>query len=96
MLSSKSTVTVTARGFAIGSSLVVAIALSGCGSGITASTRCSEFLHASLQDQDAAVFRVASDMRAGNAVTPLGRPNVNYICANAPDKTLGDVVRQTG
>lgn len=77
--------------------VVVALIAGGCGgSSIDANTKCSDFLHASQADQDAAVSKVASDMRAGNAVTPLGRPNINYICANSPDKTLGDAVRATG
>ena len=75
---------------------IVAGGCSGLGTSIGASTSCKDFLHASPQDQEAAVSKVAADMRAGNAVTPLGRPNVNYICANSPGKTLGDAVRATG
>jgi hypothetical protein len=77
--------------------LALALATSGCGlASMDASTSCGDFLHATLADQDAAVSKVASDLKAGNAVTPLGRPNISYLCANDPDMTLGDAVRHTG
>lgn len=75
---------------------LVIIAVSGCGNSLDASSSCKDFLNASRQDQDAAVNKVASDKRAGSAVTPLGRPNINYLCANSPDMTLGDAVSRTG
>jgi hypothetical protein len=73
-----------------------AIAVAGCGNSISATTSCNDFLHASPQDQDAAVSKVAADQHAPNSVTPLGRPNINYICASAPNMTLGDAVSHTG
>lgn len=76
-----------------------AIFTGGCavgGSSIDANTSCKDFLHASPSDQDAAVSKVASDLHAANAVTPLGRPNINYICAGNPDTTLGQAVKATG
>ena len=78
--------------------LTVAAVISGCAimTPVGASTKCSDFLHAPLADQDAAVSQVASDLGAANAVTPLGRPNINYLCASEPDMTLEDAVRHTG
>lgn len=73
-----------------------AVLLAGCGSGLTAKSSCSDFNNASSQDQDAAVSKIAGQLHAGNAVTPLGRPNVSYICANSPTTTLGDAIRHTG
>jgi hypothetical protein len=71
--------------------------LSGCGgSGLSASSSCQDFLSASTQDQDAAVSKLAGELHAPDAVTPLGRPNVNYLCANEPNMTLGDAVSKTG
>jgi peptidyl-prolyl cis-trans isomerase B (cyclophilin B) len=70
--------------------------LSGCGTTLDASTSCRDFLHAPSQDQDAAVSKVASDLRVGSALTPLGRPNIDYLCANNPEMSLGAAVKSTG
>jgi Cyclophilin type peptidyl-prolyl cis-trans isomerase/CLD len=70
--------------------------LSGCGTTLDASTSCRDFLHAPSQDQDAAVSKVASDLRVGSALTPLGRPNIDYLCANNPEMSLGAAVQSTG
>jgi hypothetical protein len=73
-----------------------AVSMAGCGTKLDQTTSCSTFLNASQQQQDDGVSSVASELQAGNAVTPLGRPNINYICAHHPDMTLGDAVRATG
>jgi hypothetical protein len=70
--------------------------LSACGTSLDANTTCRDFLQAAQQDQDAAVSQVASDLHAGNAFTPLGRPNIDYLCANDPTMTLGAAVKYTG
>lgn len=70
--------------------------LTGCGKHLTANSSCRDFLNASASEQDAAVNRIAADLHAGNAVTPLGRPNINYLCANAPGMTLGTAIQHTG
>jgi hypothetical protein len=72
------------------------LVLSACGNSLDASTTCRDFLQAPPQDQDAAVSKVASDLHAGNALTPLGRPNIDYLCANSPTMTLGAAVKSTG
>jgi hypothetical protein len=73
------------------------VALAGCAStSMSANTSCSDFLHATQAAQDVAVSSIASDLHAANAVTPLGRPNINYICASSPETTLGEAIRQTG
>lgn len=72
------------------------VLLAGCGGGLSASSSCKDFNNASAQEQDAAVSKIAGQLHAGNAVTPLGRPNVSYICANSPTTTLGEVIRRTG
>lgn len=70
--------------------------VSGCGSsGLSANSSCQDFLNAGPQDQDAAVSRLAGDLHAPDAVTPLGRPNVNYLCANEPNMTLGEAISKT-
>lgn len=69
------------------------IVLAGCGNSTLGSkSSCKDFLYASQEDQDRAVSRLAVDLRAPDAVTPLGRPNVNYFCADNPQKRLGEAV----
>lgn len=87
---------VLTRGAFVALVAALAVMSGGCGSQLSADSTCKDFLHASQPEQDDAVSKVASDMHAANAVTPLGRPNINYICANHPDSTLGDAVRATG
>ena len=70
--------------------------LAGCGSDLSADTSCQDFLNAPLDEQDQAVSSIAADVGAAEAVTPLGRPNVSYICANNPDETLGEAIEATG
>lgn len=71
--------------------------VSGCGGpSLSASSSCQDFLNAAPQDQDTAVSKLAGDLHAPDAVTPLGRPNVNYMCANEPNMTLGDAISKTG
>ena len=79
--------------------LAAVITLAGCGGGggrLDARSSCRDFMDASSEDQDRAVSRLAVEFRAPDAVTPLGRPNVDYLCAANPDRTLGDAVRATG
>lgn len=77
--------------------LLSVLCLGGCGAGqMNADTTCREFLQAPLDEQNAAVARVADEVGAQDAVTPLGRPNVDYLCAQDQDMTLGEAVRQTG
>lgn len=63
---------------------------------MNADTSCREFLQATPQDQNAAVARVADELGAKDALTPLGRPNIDYVCAGDQDRTLGEAVRLTG
>ena len=75
---------------------VSAAGLAGCGqASLSASSSCQDFLSASPTDQDAAVSKLAGELHAPDAVTPLGRPNVNYLCANEPNMTLGDAISKT-
>ena len=55
-----------------------------------------EFLQAAPQDQNSAIARVADDLGTQNALTPLGRPNIDYQCSRDQDLTLGEAVRRTG
>lgn len=65
----------------------------GCGGpSLTAASSCRDFMNASAQDQDEAVNRIATDEHAPNATSPLGRPNIAYLCAGDPSMTLGSAI----
>lgn len=70
--------------------------LTACGSQLTQDSSCKDYLNASAVDQDEAVSRIAGELNAPNSVTPLGRPNIDYQCANDPDMTLGEAIENTG
>jgi hypothetical protein len=70
--------------------------MAACGGGLTANSSCTDYLNASSQDQNDAVESIAGQLHAGNAVTPLGRPNIDYLCTQEPTATLGHVIQQTG
>jgi hypothetical protein len=90
--------TTGSRFAALLTSLAVSAALAGgcAGSGLTAKSSCADFLGASEQEQNEAVSRLAGQLHAPDADTPLGRPNVNYICASDSRATLGEAVAHTG
>lgn len=78
--------------------LATAPALVGCSltEEMNADTRCREFLQAPAEEQNAAVARVSDELGTRNGLTPLGRPNINYLCSRDQDRTLGEVVKATG
>lgn len=76
---------------------VVAWGLAACGADpMSADTSCRQFLQAPADERDAAVARVSDEVGAQMAVTPLGRPNIEFLCSQDQDGTLGDAVRNTG
>lgn len=71
--------------------------LTGCsGAGLDADSTCRDFLNASVDEQNALVSQVAAEIGAANAVTPLGRPNVDYLCVQSPDMAVGEAIQLTG
>lgn len=64
----------------------------GCGNDLNSDSSCKDFLNAPIEAQDEAVSKVASEKQAGNSVTPLERPNIDYYRANNPEQTLGDAI----
>lgn len=77
--------------------LALLLVLAGCGGEqMDADTPCREFLQAPGNEQNAAIARVADELGARNALTPLGRPNIDYLCSQNQDLTLGEAVRLTG
>lgn len=63
----------------------------GCGgSGLTASSSCADFMGASLEDQMEAISKLSSEFETPETATPLGAPNVSYVCAQEPEETLAE------
>jgi hypothetical protein len=86
----------TKAAVAVSAALAVGL-LTGCGGGgLSANSSCQDFMNASPQDQDQAVSQLASQLHAPDAVTPLGRPNIDYLCTNEPNDTLGWAISHTG
>jgi hypothetical protein len=73
----------------------LAIALAGCGSSLTAQSSCKDFLNASQSAQVTAIDKIAPQEDAPDATTPLGMPNVSYLCAGEPSQTLGWAIQQS-
>jgi hypothetical protein len=73
----------------------LAVALAGCSAWLTAKSSCHDFLNASPSDQAQASDKIAAQENAPDATTPLGMPNVSYLCAGAPQQALGWAVQQT-
>ena len=71
-----------------------AIALSGCGGGLDGSSTCSDYLGASYDEQHQVVSELAGKYHQPDYATPLGFPNVAYVCAQNPDLTLEDYFSQ--
>jgi hypothetical protein len=70
---------------------------SGCGgSTLDQTSSCREFLQADRAEQDKAVARVAEELNVKRVLSPLVRPNIDYICGNDPDETLGGAVQGSG
>jgi hypothetical protein len=73
-----------------------ALFLFGCGGGgLSASSSCEEFLAASPEDQQQTISKLSSEFDTPELTTPLGEPNVAYVCASSPDMTLEEVFQRT-
>ena len=70
--------------------------LAGCGggSGLSASSTCSDFASASPEDQGEAISKLASEFETPDLATPLGSPNVSYYCSSNPELTLENLFQQ--
>lgn len=78
-----------------GAGLLIAFGITGSlvsacnGSGLSASSTCSQFMGASTQDQSTVVSQLATQYHKPDYATPLGEPDVPYFCASNPNVTLG-------
>lgn len=71
--------------------LGVSVLALGCGgSGLTASSSCSDFMNASPEDQSEAISKLSSEFDTPETATPLGAPNVSYVCSQEPEETLSE------
>lgn len=78
--------------------LVVAVAtvLLGCGGGgLSASSSCEDFLSAAPEDQEQTISKLSSQFDTPELTTPLGEPNVAYVCSSSPEMTLEEVFQRT-
>jgi len=69
--------------------------LTGCSHSLTAQSSCKDFLNASQSDQIQAIDKVAAQEDAPDATTPLGMPNISYLCTGSPNQTLGWAIAQS-
>ena len=78
---------------ALALAVAVITALAGCGSSeLSAKSSCKDYVNASADEQRAAIGRLAQELHAPKVNTPLGRPNVDYLCAADGSRTLGSVI----
>jgi hypothetical protein len=69
--------------------------LTGCSHSLTAQSSCSDFLNVSQSDQIQAIDKIAAQEDAPDATTPLGMPNISYLCTGSPNQTLGWAIEQS-
>jgi hypothetical protein len=60
----------------------------GCGSGLSESSTCQDFLAADASSQQSIVQQLAGKYHKPAYATPLGMPEVPYYCASHADMTL--------
>lgn len=74
--------------------LASASVIAGCSftPAVTKDTLCSDFVRLTDQQRNDAVTRLAVELHNPDVTTPLGRPNVEYVCAQAPSMTVGQVI----
>ena len=71
-----------------------ALAVSGCGGGLSASSTCKDFSEASFEEQTEVISSLSSKYDTPDYTTPLGEPEVGYYCASSPDTTLAAFFEQ--
>ena len=77
--------------------VILGLAAGGCGtSSLDENSSCRDFLQADRAEQDKAVARVAEKLNVKGVQSPLARPNIDYICGNEPNASLGGAVRDSG
>jgi hypothetical protein len=65
------------------------LAFTACGSALSASSSCHDFMNASGSAQHEIVDQLAGRYHKAAYATPLGEPEVPYYCSANPAVTLG-------
>jgi hypothetical protein len=68
---------------------IVGAIIAGCGSSLSESSTCEEFMSASADEQRSITMQLAEQYEKPAFATPLGLPAVPYYCAKHGDETLG-------
>lgn len=68
--------------------LTLAFGLAGCGSEITADTKCSDYISHPQSERYDAVVRISSELQVSDAGNPLWGPNTDYVCGSNPNSTV--------
>jgi hypothetical protein len=66
------------------------LSLTACGSALSASSSCHDFMNASGSAQHEIVDQLAGRYHKAAYATPLGEPEVPYYCSANPSVTLGE------
>jgi hypothetical protein len=73
------------------------VPLAGCGgSGLSASSTCTDYLKADPNDQHKIVNELAGKYHKPDYTSPLGFPSVAYYCADEPKITLTQFFASAG
>lgn len=84
------------RRIALVPTVAMAIMFMGCGGGgLSASSSCEDFLSASPEDQEQTISKLSSQFETPELTTPLGEPNVAYVCSSSPEMSLEEVFQRS-
>jgi len=70
--------------------------MTACGSGLSGSSTCQDFMNASGNDQTTIIDKLATQYGKADYTSPLGRPEVPYYCASHPHVTLDQFFSAAG
>jgi len=62
--------------------------------GITEATSCRDYLKAPTEVRENAVKTIGLEKGVSDAGHPFARLNVDYVCGQVPDRTLGEVIKE--
>ena len=84
-----------------GVAIAMLLTVYGCGEDSGHSTNpdsmtCADFMALPDRERDSTVRELATDLDVPDAVTPLGRPNVEYHCTQDPSMTVAESVKLIG
>lgn len=74
--------------------LIKGLAAAAGGSGLSASSTCTQFLNADEQTQQQALVNIALSKGIGGFGSPLALPEIQYECSSLPTMTLGALIER--